>query len=560
MTSSQSPVADVDAASSRDVPAGGASTPLDPYVSVASPRHHGESEELSRTQKWARSWMVTRWRLSRTIYSVPVPVLTARFDIKRGDLVLTLPLLLVLLVASVVFTSDHDVKMSGMPPTFTMLLVFGMAVRNNSLLLTVTGIPFERALFYHKLFAYATILLTALHAFSYQLADDEGEEGDKDAAKRTGAIAFVAMIFMYVLSLNKIRRRYFELFVRVHWILFIVVIVAAVAHGAFFALFGIVPWFVDMLYRLVFRARTYLRGSSKMTKGSERYMGIVARDQVSVHALPGNITRIQFPRVRKDTGEAFEYAAGQYAFLCIPTISSFEWHPFTISSSPNEAIVTFHIKGLGDWTKKVMTAAVNATEESPFDILLDGPYGYVSVDVETPAVYAHYVMFSGGIGVTPMRSIVNWLYNEHHDGYRPDVKNVHFVWSVRDRDLIQALIDDTDESKNHASYFPARIQDAATPNEPTSKFFSEFYLTRGENDVEAQLDHQLSNCLRYGSRPDTAKILRAMGEKAQEAGSTRVAVLVCGPKPLVDGVVTSSIVLSKEMGVSFDVHTELFDF
>ncbi|KAG1689828.1 hypothetical protein DVH05_001862 [Phytophthora capsici] len=95
---------------------------------------------------------------------------------KRGDLVLTLPFLLVLLAASIVFTSDHDVKMSGMPPTFTMMLVFGLAVRNNSLLLTTTGLSFERALFYHKLFAYATIILTALHAFSYRLADDDGKE------------------------------------------------------------------------------------------------------------------------------------------------------------------------------------------------------------------------------------------------------------------------------------------------------------------------------------------------------------------------------------------------
>ncbi|ETN14624.1 hypothetical protein PPTG_07628 [Phytophthora nicotianae INRA-310] len=519
-------------------------TPSDPYVNVVSPRHHDELEGLSRTQKWTRSWMVTRWRLSRTIYSVPLPMLTARFDVKQGDLILTLPLLLILLAASVVLTNEHDVKMSGMPPTFTMFLVFGLVVRNNSLLLTLTGIPFERALFYHKLFAYATIILTALHAFSYRLSNDDGEEEYKDSKVITGAIAFVAMIFMYLLSLNKIRRRFFEFFLRVHWVLFIVVIVAAVAHGAFFALFGILPWFIDMLYRLIFRARTYNRGSSKTDKVSA---GIVAPEQVTVHALSGDITRIQFPRVRKDTGEALEYEAGQYAFICIPAISYLEWHPFTLSSSPNEAM-------------KVRTAAIDTNNDSPFDILLDGPYGNVSVDIATPGVYSHYVLFSGGIGVTPMRSIVNWLYTEHREGYRPDIKNVHFVWSVRDRDLIQALVDGTElhhETNNCESYFPPRIQDV---NEAGSTFFSDFYLTRGEKDVEAQLDHQLRNCLRYGSRPDVTKILRSMGEKAKQDDSTRVAVLVCGPKPLVNGVVATGMTLSKEMKIQFDVHTELFDF
>ncbi|ETI54172.1 hypothetical protein F443_02981 [Phytophthora nicotianae P1569] len=537
--------------------AGDTVTSSDPYVNVVSPRHHDELEGLSRTQKWTRSWMVTRWRLSRTIYSVPLPMLTARFDVKQGDLILTLPLLLILLAASAVLTNEHDVKMSGIPPTFTMFLVFGLVVRNNSLLLTLTGIPFERALFYHKLFAYATIILTALHAFSYRLSNDDGEEEYKDSKVITGAIAFVAMIFMYLLSLNKIRRRFFEFFLRVHWVLFIVVIVAAVAHGAFFALFGILPWFIDMLYRLIFRARTYNRGSSNTDKVSA---GIVAREQVTVHALSGDITRIQFPRVRKDTGEALEYEAGQYAFICIPAISYLEWHPFTFSSSPNEEMVTIHIKTLGDWTKKLMIAAIDTNNDSPFDILLDGPYGKVSVDIATSGVYSHYVLFSGGIGVTPMRSIVNWLYTEHREGYRPDIKNVHFVWSVRDRDLIQALVDGTElhhETNNCESYFPPRIQDV---NEAGSTFFSEFYLTRGEKDVEAQLDHQLRNCLRYGSRPDVTKILRSMGEKAKQDDSTRVAVLVCGPTSLVDTVVTTSIALSKEMDVHFDVHTELFDF
>lgn len=144
MTNPQSPAANLDSTSSHGIPDNHtdiAFTSSDPYVSAVSPRHRSESEELSRTQKWVRSWIVTRWRLSRTIYSVPVPILTARLDIKRGDLVLTLPLLLILLAASAVFTSEHDVKISGMPPTFTMLLVFRMAVRNNSLLLTLTGTP-----------------------------------------------------------------------------------------------------------------------------------------------------------------------------------------------------------------------------------------------------------------------------------------------------------------------------------------------------------------------------------------------------------------------------------
>ncbi|KAG3176175.1 hypothetical protein PC128_g17402 [Phytophthora cactorum] len=561
MTPPQPPVANyVPAMSLPDSHEGDTLAHADPYVNAVSPRYHRESEKLTWTQKCTRLWTVTRWRLSRTIFSVPIPILTARFDMKLGDLIITLPLLLGLLGMAIFFTVEHEVKTSGAPATLAMILVFVLAVRNNSLLLALTGIPFERALFYHKLFSYATIVLTVVHACAYYVAPDEHvqtEDKDMDYKLLTGYVSFVAMVFLCILSVNKIRRRFFELFLRSHWILFIVATVFASLHGAPYIIVGVLPWFFDMLNRLVFRARKYSHGSLRPAKVST---GIVSREQVSVHVLPGDITLIQFPRVRKDTGEAFEYEAGQYAFVCIPSISYLEWHPFTFSSSPNETMVTMHIKTLGDWTKKVTIAAVDTTEYSLFDILLDGPYGKLSVDIDTPGVYSHYVLLSGGIGMTPMRSIVNWLYTEHHEGYRPDIKNVHFVWSVRDRDLIQALVDGTGlhhETSNHKSYFPARIQDA---NEPTSTFFSEFYLTRGEKDVEALLDHQLTSCLRYGSRPDTAKILRAMGEKAKEAGSTRVAVLACGPNSLVSDVVVASITLSKEMNIHFDVHTELFDF
>eukprot|EP00644_Phytophthora_capsici_P006508 jgi/Phyca11/118653/e_gw1.36.506.1 len=109
------------------------------------------------------------------------------------------------------------------------------------------------------------------------------------------------------------------------------------AHGAALALVGIVPWIIDLLYRLVYRSRIYKQGVL-YRKNSDFGMGIISSDQVSAVALPGGITRICFPRERKDTGEVFTFKAGQYAFLCIPSISRLQWHPFTLSSSPHEGI------------------------------------------------------------------------------------------------------------------------------------------------------------------------------------------------------------------------------
>jgi predicted ferric reductase len=57
-----------------------------------------------------------------------------------------------------------------------------------------------------------------------------------------------------------------------------------------------------------------------------------------VHALKGDVL---FLELEKPT---FVYKAGQYCFLNAPLISRQEWHPFTISSSPDQEFLTFHIR------------------------------------------------------------------------------------------------------------------------------------------------------------------------------------------------------------------------
>ena len=70
-----------------------------------------------------------------------------------------------------------------------------------------------------------------------------------------------------------------------------------------------------------------------------------------VARLPGNVVRIQWPRNR------FEYNGGQYVFICVPAISLWEWHPFSLSSHPMGDMVTLHIRVLGDWTKQLYDLA-----------------------------------------------------------------------------------------------------------------------------------------------------------------------------------------------------------
>ena len=72
---------------------------------------------------------------------------------------------------------------------------------------------------------------------------------------------------------------------------------------------------------------------------------------------------------------------GEYYFMNIPEVSSFQWHPISVSgvSSANSEL-SFHIKNLGKdtWTAKV---AEKVAASEPLSVALDGPYGQMSLNL-----------------------------------------------------------------------------------------------------------------------------------------------------------------------------------
>jgi hypothetical protein len=64
------------------------------------------------------------------------------------------------------------------------------------------------------------------------------------------------------------------------------------------------------------------------------------------------------------------YHAGQYAFICVPEISRFEWHPLSLSSSPDAPVTQLHCRASGDWTQKVFDLAGMEKKKIFFSLLL----------------------------------------------------------------------------------------------------------------------------------------------------------------------------------------------
>lgn len=70
----------------------------------------------------------------------------------------------------------------------------------------------------------------------------------------------------------------------------------------------------------------------------------------------------------------YDFKPGQYAFINIPEISRWEWHPFSIASSPNNDFMVFMIQNSGDYTDKLLKYFYNIKKQT-FDKSTKGAVG-----------------------------------------------------------------------------------------------------------------------------------------------------------------------------------------
>jgi len=171
------------------------------------------------------------------------------------------------------------------------------------------------------------------------------------------------------------------------------------------------------------------------------------------------------------TKPSFKFSPGQWVFLQVPAVSEFQWHPFSISSAPEDPYVSLTIYQVGDWTQALgeamgagpgvvaalATAALVSEKQQTVDtkpltrvpmaaptdqfyevvnysrvfpvVRIDGPYGAPSQDVFKSDVA---VLVGAGIGVTPFASILKHIWYRQRQGKLHRLRRVEFIWVCRD--------------------------------------------------------------------------------------------------------------------------------
>ena len=106
-------------------------------------------------------------------------------------------------------------------------------------------------------------------------------------------------------------------------------------------------------------------------------------------------------------GEVLDFRAGQFAFLTLAdTPFSLEQHPFSIASSADQRDrLEFAVKELGDYTDTIGTTPVGQVG------FVDGPYGSLQLPTDPTA---GILMIAGGIGISPIMSMLRTLRDRRH--------------------------------------------------------------------------------------------------------------------------------------------------
>jgi predicted ferric reductase len=144
-----------------------------------------------------------------------------------------------------------------------------------------------------------------------------------------------------------------------------VAVIIGYMHGAVFYPIVSIVWVIDIILRYF------------ITQHSEN---------ANIKLLPGSIIKIDF-------NKSFQYEAGQYCFLMIPLINRYEYHPFSISSSPFEKRTSFHIRALGDWTQKLYDIADGKNGLKKIDINIEGPFGNAAINLNDTNYQVFYFYY-----------------------------------------------------------------------------------------------------------------------------------------------------------------------
>ncbi|KAI0061220.1 NADPH oxidase [Artomyces pyxidatus] len=420
-------------------------------------------------------------------------------------------------------------------------------------------IPFDKNITFHKATAWSIVVGSVIHIVAHMFNFAKLAFADTDAKTPgqrfvaflaanfatgpglTGWIMTAALAIMVWYAMEKRRRAHFEKFWYTHH-LFIVFFIGWQLHGMFCMIKPDRPPYCSWNTIGVFWRYWLVGGVIWISERVLREVRSRHRTYISkVIQHPSKVMEIQIKKEKTTT------RAGQYIFLSCPEISYFQWHPFTLTSAPEEDYISVHIRVVGDFTTALSKAlgcdfdskgekdrdggkVIGTSANPPVNrvlprVMVDGPFGSASEDFLN---YETVLLVGAGIGVTPFASILKsiWYRMNNFNSSKPTrLSKVYFTWVIRDfgtaewfHSLLHAIEEQDTQNRIEINiYLTAKIKEDDMNNIIVQ-------------DVGAEKDAITSlRAPTHFGRPNWDRVFSSIAEKHPE---TDVGVFFCGPAVL----------------------------
>lgn len=242
-----------------------------------------------------------------------------------------------------------------------------------------------------------------------------------------GVVATLTVILLGLFSRKYVRRSFYNHFYFTHVPSSFVFMMFCGLHDFSMALLmfpGLVLYFKDRVTAR--RSRIDVEVSSKVLCQDESTVILLSWPcEVSRHLLPGS----------------------RWVYLQIPSISSNQWHPFSVIQHAGKAFVV--LKNSGDWCQALcdlqLSSELSDSSRSYVNrIKVDGPYGSPFGSQESPSKNGTLLLVAGGVGISPFVDLLinagGPSPNREGDSSGCDIK---VIWAVRSHEYygIAAAID-----------------------------------------------------------------------------------------------------------------------
>ncbi|NXL38419.1 NOX5 oxidase, partial [Glaucidium brasilianum] len=375
-------------------------------------------------------------------------------------------------------------------------------------------LPLDQHVVFHQLVGYVVLVLAAVHTgahvanFSrlaqqdgchslaeYLLQARPGVGGLGGTASQTGLALQALLATMLAFSSPCVRRRgHFEVFYWTH-LSYIFIWTLLILHGPHFWKWFVVPGCLFVM---------------------EKVLGLAWRRAGGLHIVEVNLLPSKVTHLVIERPQFFRYKPGDYVYLNIPAIASYEWHPFTISSAPEQQeTLWLHIRSLGQWTNKLYEYFQQPEFPNPelkplsrslrkkrcqhwaqvgedwAQCYIDGPYGTPTRRIFTSE---HAVLIGAGIGITPFASILQSIMHRYRQR-KQRCPSCHYSWckDLRDEEMTLRKVDFIwiNRDQKHFEWFISlltKLEMEQAEQEPEGRFLEmHMYMTSAlsKNDMKA---------------------------------------------------------------------------